>query len=61
MPNKLTAEELERIQSKHTRWLESNTRNTLTFHGVPILKMLNYELIQHINNIYLNERLKDGS
>jgi hypothetical protein len=60
MSDELTAKEMERIQSKHTKWLETNTRSTLTFHGVPVLKMLNYELIQHINNIYLNERLKNA-
>jgi len=56
----LTAQELEQRQNKHTRWLEENERNTLKLHGVPIFKMFNYEIQQHMNGIYLSERLSDA-
>jgi len=60
MSKELTTQELERIQSKHIKWLEENERNTLKLHGVPVLKMLNYEVGQHMNHIYLRERLKNA-
>ncbi len=51
--------DLAKAQAEHLHWLESYSQNqpNLLVAGVDILPMFNYELIQYLNHVYLQERL----
>lgn len=51
--------DLAKAQAAHLHWLETYSKNQpdLLVAGVDILPMFNYELIQYLNHVYLQERL----
>jgi hypothetical protein len=46
--------EIEAAQEEHLTWLETWAGSLPMINGVPVVKALNYELIQLINRAYLD-------
>ena len=49
----LSKKSLEKAQAKNLAFLESYAKKTYKVCGVPVLLVMNYELIQILNNMYL--------
>ena len=51
----LSKENLEKAQARNLAFLESFASKTYKVCGVPVLLVMNYELIQVLNNMYLQD------
>ena len=51
--------ELTQIQSNHLHILERLGNKLPEWRGVGVVKVLNYELVQILNNLWLEERLRN--